>query len=228
MSASKSSRLSMLWTSTIGLKVIMAVSGLMLVGFVLGHMAGNLQIFLGKDTYNGYAHFMQGLGELLWVARISLLVLLTAHVASAVKLTQRNREARPQAYAGLRTQRTTVHAKIMLLSGLVIIAFVVYHLAHYTVRTVHTEYMNPADPTDVYTFFVQSFQDPLIVATYVIANLLLASHLAHATSSMFRTLGLSVGEYRPFFEKIGPAVGILVAVGNLSMPLACLLGIVTV
>lgn len=228
MSASKSSRLSMMWTSTIGLKVIMAASGLILVGFVIGHMAGNLQIFIGREAYNSYAHFLQGLGELLWLARITLLTLLVVHVASAVKLNQRNREARPNAYAKLRSSRTSVHAKIMMLSGLAILAFVLYHLAHFTVRSVHTEYMNPADPTDVYTFFVQSFQDPLITGTYVVANLLLASHLAHATSSMFRTLGVSVGGYRPMLEKVGPAIGLIVAVGNLSMPLACLLGIVTV
>jgi len=218
----------MLWTSTIGLKVIMAVSGILLVGFVLGHMAGNLQVFLGREVYNGYAEFMQGLGELLWVARITLLVLLVAHVVSAVKLNQVNRQARPRPYLHLRTQRTSPHAKIMFLSGLVILAFVLYHLAHFTIRSVHTEYMNPADATDVYTFFVQSFQNPLVTITYVVANLLLASHLSHATSSMFRTLGLSVGEYRPVFEKIGPAIGVLVAVGNLSMPLACLFGILTV
>lgn len=218
----------MLWTSTIGLKVIMAVSGILLVGFVLGHMAGNLQVFLGREVYNGYAEFMQGLGELLWLARITLLVLLVAHVVSAVKLNQVNRQARPRPYLHLRTQRTSPHAKIMFLSGLVILAFVLYHLAHFTIRSVHTEYMNPADATDVYTFFVQSFQNPLVTITYVVANLLLASHLSHATSSMFRTLGLSVGEYRPVFEKIGPAIGVLVAVGNLSMPLACLFGILTV
>ena len=218
----------MLWTSTFGLKVIMAVSGILLVGFVLGHMAGNLQVFLGREVYNGYAEFMQGLGELLWVARITLLVLLVAHVVSAVKLNQVNRQARPRPYLHLRTQRTSPHAKIMFLSGLVILAFVLYHLAHFTIRSVHTEYMNPADATDVYTFFVQSFQNPLVTITYVVANLLLASHLSHATSSMFRTLGLSVGEYRPVFEKIGPAIGVLVAVGNLSMPLACLFGILTV
>src|SRR5690606_8025317 len=162
MSASKPSRRNMLWTSTIGLKVIMAVSGILLVGFVLGHMAGNLQVFLGREVYNGYAEFMQGLGELLWVARITLLVLLVAHVVSAVKLNQVNRQARPRPYLHLRTQRTSPHAKIMFLSGLVILAFVLYHLAHFTIRSVHTEYMNPADATDVYTFFVQSFQNPLV------------------------------------------------------------------
>jgi len=228
MSAARSSRLSLLWTSTIGLKVLMAASGVVLVGFVLAHMLGNLQIYGGRQVYNDYAHFMQGLGELLWIMRLGMLAALVTHVASAVKLAQRNREARPTPYAGLKTLKTSVHARLMWLTGLTLLAYIIYHLAHFTTFSVHTEYMNPADPRDAYTYFVQSFQDPRITAAYLVANLLLASHLAHATSSMFRTLGLSAGEYRGFFEKVGPTIGIIVGAGNLSMPLACLVGIVTV
>jgi len=228
MSALKPSAARMFFQSTIGLKIVMAASGFILAGFVLFHMLGNLQVFLGREAYNAYAEFMYGLGELLYIARFTLLALLALHVWSAYKLMRRNAAARPVRYASLKSHAQAPHARLMIMSGLVVLAYVAYHLAHFTLLFVHTGYMDPLDPRDVYTFFVRSFQNPLIVMLYVVANLLLASHLSHGLSSIFRTLGLSVGNYRDLFDKVGPAVGIIVAVGNLSMPLACLLGILSV
>lgn len=227
MSSSKPSLTRVFFTSTIGLKVVMALSGFALAGFVLGHMTGHLKVFAGREAYNDYAHFLYSLGELLWLARLGLLGLLAAHVYAAVTLAKRNREARPSRYAVKRSRATTVHARIMLWSGLTILAYVIYHVLHFTIPVVHTEYMNPAQPRDVYTYFVQSFQDPLIVFVYTVANVLLASHLSHALTSMFRTLGLSSGRYRGTFEKVGPVFAIVVLAGFLSVPYACLFGIVT-
>lgn len=220
-----------LWSTTIGLKIAMAVSGLLLVGFVLFHMVGNLQVFGGRDVYNDYAAFMQGLGGIIWVARLGLLGLLVVHVGAAVALTRRNLAARPQRYAGLQTQRTSPAARTMTLTGIVVLAYIAYHLAHFTLGVAHPEHFGALDAQgrhDVYTNFVLSFQNPIIVVTYLVANLAVAAHLAHATSSMFRTLGLSVGRLKQPIAMVGPAVGIAVALGNTAMPLACLMGVVTV
>lgn len=229
MSSSKSP-VFVFWNSTIGLKIVMAASGLFLVLFVLGHMVGNLQIFLGPETYNAYAHFMQhGTGELLWVVRFGLLALIILHIASSVRLNQRNAAARSKTYLSQEMQATNMNARYMLLSGITILLYIVYHLLHFTVRAVN-DYM-PSTPfhghADVYSFFIRSFQNPAIALVYIAANVMLASHLSHATTSIFRTLGLNTGKYRSTFEKIGPAVGFIVLVGNVAMPLACLLRVLS-
>jgi succinate dehydrogenase / fumarate reductase cytochrome b subunit len=217
------------WRSTIGLKVIMAASGAGLVLFVLQHMVGNLQVFAGPDAFNDYAAFMQSLGGVKWGARILLLVALAMHVASAVALSKRNGAARERAYAGgLATKRTSVHARWMLGSGIVVLAYLAYHIAHFTLGVVHPEHFGAIDSLgrhDVYDNFVLSFQNPVITTLYCVANLALASHLSHAVTSTFRTLGLSQARTKAPFHKVGPAIGATVAVGNLAMPLACLFGI---
>jgi len=186
-------------TSTIALKVAMAVSGLGMVGFVLFHMLGNLQVFRGQEAFNDYAEFMQGLGGMLWIARAGLLGFLVLHVASAITLAKRNMAARPVAYDGLRHQKTSLHARFMLGSGIVILLYVLFHLAHFTAGVVHPEGFALRDAMgrpDVYTNLVLSFQNPLISGLYILANA----------------------------AAVGPAIGAVVLVGNLSMPLAVLLG----
>ena len=124
-------------TSTISLKIVMAVTGLLLAGFVLVHMAGNLQVFAGREAINDYAEFMQGLGGLLWVARLGLLTFLLLHVTAAVVLVRRNLQARPERYAGLKQRRTSVAAMYMAELGIVLLLFIIYHLAHFTLGWVH-------------------------------------------------------------------------------------------
>jgi succinate dehydrogenase / fumarate reductase cytochrome b subunit len=216
-------------TSTIGLKIIMAISGVALVGFVAFHMLGHLQVFVGEDAYNAYAGFLYGLGGLLWVARGGLLVLLVLHVWAAMKLRKRNAAARPVAYTRLERQVTTPYAGMMLLTGAVVLAYLIYHLAHFSFGLVHPDYFHAVDALgrrNVYLNFVKSFQSPVITIIYVVASLLLAAHLAHAVGSMFRTLGLSVGRYRAPLDRLGPAVGLVVGVGFIAPPVAILLGIV--
>ncbi len=226
MSAPLSSR--GVWTSTIGLKVVMAVSGLLMVGFVLQHLLGNLQVFSGQQAFNEYAAFMQGLGGIKWAARLGLIAVLVVHVLAAVELDRRNKAARPQRYAELRSQRTKPYAKMMLLTGWVVLAYLAYHIAHFTLEVV--DYQPATDAAglrDIYTNFVRSFSDPRIVTTYVVANVALAFHLAHAVSSTFRTLGLARGRFRAPLAAVGPAIGLVVGLGNVSMPVACLLGIIS-
>lgn len=202
-----------------------------MVGFVLFHMAGNLQVFAGRDVFNAYAHFLQSLGGLLWIARLGLIGMVALHIWAATKLTLRNYAARPQGYASLKSRRTGVYAKTMLYTGIVVLAYIGYHIAHLTLGVAHPEYFNALDELgrkDVYTNFVISFSNPIIAGTYVIANVALAAHLAHATTSVFRSLGLSVGRFKQPLQMVGPAVGLIVAVGNTSMPIACWLGVLSV
>jgi succinate dehydrogenase / fumarate reductase cytochrome b subunit len=170
---------------------------------------------------------LQGLGELLWIVRFGLLGLLAVHVAAAVLLTKRNREARPQGYRALQSQRTTPAAKLMMEGGAVILLFVIYHVLHFTVGAVHPEHYHLLDSHgrhDVYTNFVRSFHNPAILGVYAVAMLALAAHMSHAATSMFKTLGIAVGHFRRPFELVGPALAVIVFVGFLLPPLACFFG----
>jgi succinate dehydrogenase / fumarate reductase cytochrome b subunit len=224
-------------TSTLSLKIVMALTGLLGAGFVLFHMLGNLQVFLGRDAYNDYAEFMQGLGALKWAARLGLLTILGLHVGTAILLFKRNQSARPERYAELKPRRTSVYALYMTELGLVLLFYIIYHIAHFTVGAVHTDFngidyyaLEQMGPNglrrDLYSHFIVSFQQPAIALTYIIASIALAFHLAHGATSMFKTLGLAVGRWRVPFEVVGPAFGVLIGLGNISMPIAVWAGII--
>src|SRR5262245_26525278 len=167
-------------TSTLSLKIAMAVTGLLGAGFVLFHMAGNLQVFLGRDAYNSYAEFMQGLGAFKWLARGGLLTILAVHVATAVMLVQRNQSARPERYARLEPRHTSLAALYMAELGFVLLLFIVYHIAHFTLGVVHSDFggINYYELTqvteegvqrrDLYTHFIASFRQPMIASIYII------------------------------------------------------------
>lgn len=224
--------------STLSLKIVMALTGLLGALFVLVHMAGNLQMFLGRDAYNEYAAFMQGLGAFKWLARIGLLTILFAHVGAAVLLVQRNQRARPERYAELRPRRTSLAALYMAELGIVLLFFIVYHIAHFTLGVVHTEfgdvdYMALQQMTedggtrrDLYSHVVMSFQQPLIASLYIISSIALAMHLSHGATSMFKSVGLGIGRWQVPFEVVGPAFGVIVGLGNISMPLAVWAGFI--
>jgi succinate dehydrogenase / fumarate reductase cytochrome b subunit len=224
-------------TSTVSLKIIAALTGVAAIGFVLFHMAGNLQVFLGRDAYNDYAEFMQGLGALKWAARLGLLAIIGGHIGATLLLAQRNRKARPELYAGLKQRATSPAAMNMTLLGIVLLLFILYHLAHFTLGWVGTSF-NGVDyfaleqigehggRRDLYSHFIASFQQPLIVGFYIAANIALAAHLSHGATSMFQTLGLTTGKWRPVYAVVGPAIGVIVGLGNISMPLAVWAGII--
>lgn len=215
--------------STIATKVLMAACGIGLVGFALVHMLGHLQVFGGRNVYNAYAQTLQNLGALKWVARLGLLGILVVHVRSGVMMAQRNRAARPHDYATRSFQRATTQGRTMLLTGIAFVAFLLYHLAHFTLGWVHPEYFHTLDSLgrpDVYGNFVRSFQHPLITLLYLVAVFAVAMHCTHATSSALRTLGLSTGRFRRACEAAGPVVGVAVLAGFACVPLACLLGLV--
>jgi succinate dehydrogenase / fumarate reductase cytochrome b subunit len=216
-----------LWGSTVGLKVAMAVTGLLLLLFVLQHLVGNLKVFAGQDAFNSYADFMQSLGLIKWGVRFGLLAVLAVHVAAALKRRARNAAARPSRYAVLRPRASKWYGRTMMVSGLIVLAYITYHIAHFTGEIVNYQHLvDAAGRRDIYTNFVRSLSNPLIGGFYILGNVTLAFHLAHGASSMFRTLGLSQGRFKGALEKVGPAMGLVVGTANVAMPLACLLGII--
>lgn len=215
------------WRSTIGLKVMMAISGFGLVAFVAVHMVGHLGMFSGRDAYNAYAAFLQGLGALKWAARLGLLAALALHVYCGVVLSVRNKQARPHRYEAQHLRRATPYGRAMLLTGVAFVAFIIYHLAHFTLGWVHPEYFDAVDALgrpDVYGNFVRSFQLAPITIIYLVATVAVSMHVAHAASSMLRTLGLSTGRWRTACERLGPALGVITLVGFAIVPLACFVG----
>jgi succinate dehydrogenase / fumarate reductase cytochrome b subunit len=215
--------------STVGTKSLMAVTGLALVLFVLGHMLGNLQIYLGPDALNAYAHKLQGLGPLLWVVRAGLLSILVVHVACALRVWSLDRAARPVPYKSARPQVTGVCARSMVLTGLVIAAFVVYHLMHFTLGATNPDHfaLKTADGhRDVYAMVVSGFSLWPVSLAYLVAQACLALHLAHGASSAFQSLGVTHPRLAFLKGGFGKAVAALVFLGNASIPLSVLAGIV--
>ncbi|MBA3273863.1 MAG: succinate dehydrogenase cytochrome b subunit, partial [Chthoniobacterales bacterium] len=166
-------QLSAFTRSSIGRKIIVAATGVMLLGFVVGHLLGNLQIFLGPDWINSYAEHLRDLGPLLWLIRIFLLVNVVAHIYYTIRLTIDNRRARPEKYAQKDYVKATFASRYMWLSGLVVLAFIIYHLAHFTVQVVDPRFaLLKADPLgrhDVYSTMVYGFQTWWVSAFYILA-----------------------------------------------------------
>ena len=221
-----------LYRSTIGKKLIMAVTGLLLVGFVIGHMAGNLQVFLGAARMNAYASFLKSLGEFLWVARILLLVALVLHVLMAWQLTRIKRRARPVDYTRRDPQVSTVASRTMRWGGLLLLVFIVFHHLHFTTGTVfpvasRPDAMYPVwSPTDVYGNLISAFRTPWVVAFYVVAMLFLMLHLFHGAWSSVRTLGLSRPSNHPLHRRVATVVALVVWLGFSIIPVAVVLGVI--
>ena len=215
-------RTALLYQSVIGKKIIMAVTGFVLCGFVLGHMVGNLQLFAGPDKLNTYAEFLQGLGGALWAIRGFLLLCVGLHIAMAIQLTLLKWEARPDSYVKKAAIASTYASRTMIWSGPIVGAFIVYHLLHFTTGQAHPEFVRG----DVYRNVVIGFQDPAAALFYMVANILLAIHLYHGVWSMFQSVGVAHPRYTPFLKLIAKAFGYVIGVGNVSMPLAVLAGLV--
>lgn len=210
--------------STIGKKAVMAVTGVALVGFVLAHMAGNLQLYMGPEALNAYGeflhHFLHGQG--LWIARSGLLVCVALHIWAAVSLTAGNQAARPVGYRQKQADASTYASRTMTMSGPILLAFIIYHLLHFTVGTVHPEFKEG----DVYHNVVVGFHSVPVALAYVVAMLLLGLHLRHGVWSMVRTLGVSHPRYERLAKTIATVIAGVVVAGNVSFPLAVLLGLV--
>ncbi len=206
--------------SSIGKKVVMALTGLALFGFVVAHMLGNLQVFLGPAALNDYAEKLRTVPALLWAARIGLLVAAVLHVWAAVSLTRMNRAARPVGYREKEHRESTYASRTMRWSGVLLLLFTVYHLMHLTFGNAHPDFV----AGDVYHNFIVGFRQALVTVFYVVAMLALGLHMYHGVWSFLQTLGLSHPRYNHLRHAFATLVTVVVVAGNIAMPVAVLAG----
>jgi len=218
------------YRSSVGKKMIVAVTGIILILFVVGHLLGNLQIFLGPDWINGYSQHLRDLGPLLWVIRLFLLAAVVVHIYVTIQLAIENRRARPQAYVDREYVKATFASRHMVISGLIVLAFIVYHIAHFTVRVTDPRFgLLKADPLghyDVYSMMVYGFQNYYVSGFYLLGLFLLALHLSHGSSSFFQSLGFNDKKLTPRLASGGRIFAWLLFVGYTSIPFAILTGVV--
>jgi len=220
------------FTSSIGKKYVMAITGMALFLFVVLPLLGNLQVFLGPEVLNRYGAFLQGNIELLWPARIVLLILVGLHIWSAIKLSAENRAARPQPYAQQQLVAASYASRTMLMSGLIVLAFIIYHLLHFTVQVKSinltgkdfTELHDAKQRHDVFAMMITGFKSPAVAIAYLIAMFLLFLHLSHGVSAMFQSLGWKNPAYGPVIARFAAIASWLIFLGYISIPIAVLLG----
>ena len=210
------------YASTAGKKAAMAISGFILFGFVVAHLIGNLQIYEGPEKLNRYAVLLRTEPALLWAARLVLLAMVLLHIWSSVQLAVRNSGARPVGYKMKKATSSSYASRTMYWSGPIILAFVIYHLLDFTFGAVNPHYQ----PGNVYGNVVASFQVIPVAAFYIIAMLLLCLHLYHGLWSMFQSLGIAHPRYTPMLRKAAGLVATLIALGNISIPVAVLSGLI--
>jgi succinate dehydrogenase / fumarate reductase, cytochrome b subunit len=208
------------YSSTVGKKAVMAVSGGILFLFVLGHLAGNLQIYEGPEKINNYSRLLHSMPALLWGARITLVVMVALHIWSSIQLVVRNFEARPTGYVKKKAAGSSYASRTMYWSGPIILAFVIYHLLDFTFGTVNPNFQDG----NVYRNVVASFQLPQVSAFYIFAMLLLCMHLYHGLWSMFQSLGLHPPRYTAALKRGAAAIALLIAAGNISIPVSVMAG----
>ncbi len=216
------SRASRFYESTIGKKAIMAVTGLLLFGFLIAHMLGNLQIFIGRTVMNHYAETLHGNPALLWTVRIILLVSVALHVWASIQLSLLKKEARPVRYVKTGNVQASRASRTMMLSGPVIAIFVVLHLLHLTTGTIHPRFEELAAYDNVVAGFAVA---PAAIA-YVIAMIIAGCHLRHGVWSMFQSLGFSHPRYTPMIKAFATVFSWILVAGFISVPIAVLTGLV--
>lgn len=221
------------YQSTVGKKIIMAVTGLMLIGFVIGHMAGNLKTFMGFDSegiakLDHYAVFLRQIGEamlghgtFLWISRFVLLGAVILHIMSAVQLTLRNKAGRPQAYAKKSYDSATVASRTMSIGGTILLLFIIFHILHFTTGQAHTHGFVEGQ---VYSNVYNAFQHGPITLIYVVAMCGLFLHLYHGSWSVFQTLGIDSPGWNGMLRCLAKGIAFVVCVGFLSVPLAFYFG----
>ena len=210
----------------------MAVSGFVLLVFVIGHLAGNLQIFLGREAINRYGHFLQTNPELIWPARLFLLLMVGLHIWAAVKLSVENKAARPVGYAQYRPVGSSYASRTMLMSGLIIFVFVVYHILHFTVQVRYlnltgrsfVDFTDPEKRHDIFKMMVVGFNNIWVSGFYILGMALLTLHLSHGASSMFQSIGWKNRAYGSVLDKLARIGALLIFLGYSSIPVAILCG----
>ena len=217
------------WNSSIGKKLVVALTGLAMVLFLAGHLTGNLLMYAGKEAFDEYARFLHeaGHGALIWVARLGLLVVLVLHVWATILLTRENKAARQQ-YEFQATIQASKSSRIMIWSGLTVLAFIVFHILHFTVRTnSHLAEIAKESPYEmVIAGFSGGFLQVLVVLFYVVAMTLLCSHISHGVASMFQTLGFRSKKSAGLIRSISLGYAAVIWLGFVSIPVAIMLGFV--
>jgi len=217
------------YQSSIGKKIVVGLTALVLIVYVLGHLIGNLQIYIGQNQINAYAKFLHDLGPILWVVRVVLLAAFVTHIVATIQLAHENRLAKPQKYAVPGYQRSTLASRTMIISGLIVLCFVIYHLLQFTLHVTDPEFRHLRDSLgrpDVYRMLILGFRHPLVSLFYVLALFLLASHLSHGFESVTQTLGIDNRKISRFIATGGQALTWLIFAGYVSIPATILLGII--
>lgn len=219
-----------LFKSSIGRKLIMALTGIALFGFLIGHVSGNLLIFKGQEAINDYAEWLVNLGPLLWVARAGLLAIFALHIYMGIQLSAENRAARPEPYAHEATVQASLPSRWMLTTGLLVLAYVVYHLAHFTFGVVLPDgaalVEEPSGRHDVYGMIVYGFQNPIVSISYLVFLAILGVHLWHGVASFFQTVGLSHARYARAAHALGRVATLAIILAYVLIPVSVMLGFV--
>lgn len=214
------------YRSSLGKKYIMAITGLLLFLYVIAHMLGNLQVYLGREALNHYAELLKSKPALLWTARTGLLIIAVLHIVSAIQLAAENRAARPQGYAQGKPI-ATLASRTILVSGLIVLAFIVYHLMHFTLGVTNPDFLEFHDSLgrhDVYRMVIDGFSNPVVSSFYIISMGLLCLHLSHGVSSLFQSLGIRRKSTLGKFNRFAQISAIIIFIGNVSIPVSILAG----
>jgi succinate dehydrogenase / fumarate reductase cytochrome b subunit len=220
------SRLALFWESSIGKKALMALTGIILAAYVVAHLLGNMQIYMGADSagramIDKYAEFLHSNQGVLWTARIVLLLAIGVHAVSGIQLYMRKAAARPVDYHTRANIQGSTASRTMLVTGVVILLFVVYHVLHLTTGTVHPAFQDLRPYHNV----TAGFRQPVAAVIYIVSMIGVGFHLWHGLYSMFGSLGFSHPRYTPTIQKAAALVATVIALGNISVPVAVLTGL---
>jgi len=222
ISGTNLNRITRFYDSTIGKKAVMAVSGLILFGFLIAHMLGNLQFFLGKPIMNHYAETLHANPSLLWTVRIVLLVSVVLHIWSSIELALLKKQARPVGYVKRGNVQASLASRTMMWSGPIVLVFIVFHLLHLTTGTVHPQFV----PLNAYDNLINGLRVVPVALFYIVAMILVGMHLSHGIWSMFQSVGFSHPKYTPLIKKFAAVFSWLLIAGFVSIPIAIVAGIV--
>src|ERR1700679_2245508 len=212
------------WASTIGKKIVMAVTGILMFGFVIGHLLGNLQVFEGPAKLNAYGAFLHSIGELLWPVRIILLIAIALHITATVQLALRNKKARPTGYSVKKAIASSYASRTMYWSGPIVLAFIIFHLLHLTAGYIHpgAAYIEG----DVYHNVVSGFQVWWVSLSYIVAISLLGLHLRDGLWIRLQSVGINQPKYTAALKTTALVIALLIVLGYISIPISVLLGLV--
>ena len=220
-----------LFCSSLGKKYLMAGTGMLLLLFVIGHLVGNLQVFLGPEAINRYGNFLQTNVEVLWPVRIGTIAIVLLHIWSATTLTLANRAARPVTYQKWEPTAASYASRTMMVSGIIVAVFIVYHLLHYTamVQAVNLtgknfeakpEFFDSQGRHDIYHMMMVGFSQPLVCLFYIIGVGLLCLHLSHGASAMWQSLGWKKRSYGPCLDRAAKIGSLFIFLGYISIPIS--------